>query len=106
MTRIAGQILTPLYLTWVLASIVAARVLFKYGPRICTLSGTLAVALSTVLLPLVVIKGVKPWIFADIALMGAGLGFSMLAMLLAMQQPLTAEMAIDQQIPQCPVKAR
>jgi len=81
----AGQILTPLYLTWVLASIVAARVLFKYGPRICTLSGTLAVALSTVLLPLVVIKGVKPWIFADIALMGAGLGFSMLAMLLAMQ---------------------
>ena len=38
--------------------------------------------LLVLLLPLVVIKGVKPWIFADIALMGAGLGFSMLAMLL------------------------
>ena len=81
----AGQILTPLYLTWVLASIVAARMLFRYGPRICTLLGTLAVCVSTVLLPTVIMQGVKPVIFADIALMGAGLGFSMLSMLLAMQ---------------------
>lgn len=81
----AGQILTPLYLTWVLASIVAARLLFLYGPRMCTLGGTLSVCVSTALLPYVITHGSKTWIFADIALMGAGLGFSMLSMLLAMQ---------------------
>lgn len=81
----AGQILTPLYLTWVLASVVAARMLFRYGPRACTLLGTLSVGISTALLPTVIMQGSKPIIFADIALMGGGLGFSMLSMLLAMQ---------------------
>ena len=35
----AGQILTPLYLTWVLASIVAARLLLRVGARVATVVG-------------------------------------------------------------------
>ena len=44
----AGQILTPLYLTWVLASIVAARLLLRIGVRAATVVGTAAVFVSFV----------------------------------------------------------
>src|SRR5262245_47064019 len=47
----AGQLLTPLYLTWVLASIVAARFLLRIGVRASTIGGTCAVFMSCVALP-------------------------------------------------------
>ena len=81
----AGQILTPLYLTWVLASIVAARLLFRIGPRVSTIAGTSAVFVACAALPWTASHASRTWIFADIALMGAGLGFSMLALLLTVQ---------------------
>lgn len=81
----AGQILTPLYLMWVLASIVAARLLFRIGPRVSTVIGTAAVFLASVALPWAAAHPGRAWVFADIALMGAGLGFSMLSLLLAVQ---------------------
>jgi len=81
----AGQILTPLYLTWVLASIVAARLLFRIGARASTVIGIAAVFVSSLLLPWAVGHASRAWVFGDIALMGAGLGFSMLSLLLAVQ---------------------
>ena len=47
----AGQILTPIYLTWVLASIVAARLLLRVGVRVATAVGTLAVFVAFAALP-------------------------------------------------------
>jgi predicted MFS family arabinose efflux permease len=81
----AGQILTPLYLFWVLSSIVAARLLFRIGPRVSAVLGTAAVFISCSALPWTAVHASRAWVFADIALMGAGLGFSMLSLLLAVQ---------------------
>lgn len=81
----AGQILTPLYLMWVLSSIVAARLLFRIGPKVSTIIGTSAVFVSCLLLPWIAVNTSRAWVFADIALMGSGLGFSMLSLLLAVQ---------------------
>jgi MFS family permease len=81
----AGQILTPLYLMWVLSSIVAARLLFRIGPRVSTVAGTSAVFVACTALPWAAGSASHVWIFADIALMGSGLGFSMLALLLSVQ---------------------
>ncbi len=81
----AGQILTPLYLMWVLSSIVAARLLFRIGPRLSTVLGTSAVFIACAGLPLTAGLASRRWVFADIALMGTGLGFSMLALLLSVQ---------------------
>lgn len=81
----AGQILTPLYLMWVLSSIVAARLLFRIGPRLSTIVGTSAVFIACAALPSTAGLASRRWVFADIALMGTGLGFSMLALLLTVQ---------------------
>jgi EmrB/QacA subfamily drug resistance transporter len=81
----AGQILTPLYLTWVLASIVAARMLLRVGARVSTVVGTSAVFIATMALPWLAVGSSRASVFADIALMGTGLGFAMLSLLLAVQ---------------------
>jgi EmrB/QacA subfamily drug resistance transporter len=81
----AGQVLTPLYLTWVLASIVAARLLLKIGARPSTVAGTAALFVSFLVLPSLAGGASRAMIFADMALMGTGLGFAMLSLLLAVQ---------------------
>lgn len=81
----AGQILTPLYLTWVLASIIAARLLLRVGTRASTIAGTAAVFLSFAALPWLAVGSSRASVFADMGLMGTGLGFAMLSLLLAVQ---------------------
>lgn len=81
----AGQILTPIYLTWVLASIVAARLLLRVGVRVATVLGTAAIFVSLIALPWLAVGSSRAWLFADMALMGTGLGFAMLSLLLAVQ---------------------
>jgi predicted MFS family arabinose efflux permease len=81
----AGQILTPLYLAWVLASIMAARLLLRVGARASTVAGTAAVFVSFTALPWLAVGSSRASVFADMGLMGTGLGFSMLSLLLAVQ---------------------
>ena len=81
----AGQILTPLYLTWVLASVVAARVLLRVGVRAATVAGAAAMFVSLVALPWLAVGSSRALLFADMGLMGTGLGFAMLSLLLAVQ---------------------
>jgi MFS family permease len=81
----AGQILTPLYLTWVLASIVAARMLLRIGVRASTVGGAAAIFLSSAALPWLAVGSSRVLLLADMALMGTGLGFAMLSLLLAVQ---------------------
>jgi EmrB/QacA subfamily drug resistance transporter len=81
----AGQILTPLYLTWVLASIVAARLLLTVGARPSTVAGTAAIFVAFAALPWLAVESSRALVFADMALMGMGLGFAMLSLLLAVQ---------------------
>jgi predicted MFS family arabinose efflux permease len=81
----AGQILTPIYLMWVLASIVAARLLLRVGARASTVAGTAAVFVSFSALPWLAVGSSRVAVFADMGLMGTGLGFAMLSLLLAVQ---------------------
>jgi len=81
----AGQVLTPLYLTWVFASIVAARLLLRIGVRASTIAGMAAVFVSCAALPWLPVGSSRVLVFGDMALMGTGLGFVMLSLLLAVQ---------------------
>jgi EmrB/QacA subfamily drug resistance transporter len=81
----AGRILTPLYFTWVLASIVAARLFLRVGPRVSTLAGTTAIFIAFSALPWLAIESSRITLFGDVALLGAGLGLSMLSLLLTVQ---------------------
>jgi EmrB/QacA subfamily drug resistance transporter len=81
----AGQILTPIYLTWVFASIVAARLLLRVGARASAVAGTAAVFASLAALPWLAVGTSRAAIFADMGLMGTGLGFALLSLLLAVQ---------------------
>jgi EmrB/QacA subfamily drug resistance transporter len=81
----AGQLLTPLYLTWVLASIVAARLLLRIGVRASAIAGTSAVFIACVALPWLAVGTSRALLLADMALLGTGLGFAMLSLLLAAQ---------------------
>jgi EmrB/QacA subfamily drug resistance transporter len=81
----AGQILTPIYLVWVFASIAAARLLLRIGPRTAAIVGTAAVFVSFLPLPWLAAASSRVPVFADMGLMGAGLGFSLLSLLLAVQ---------------------
>jgi EmrB/QacA subfamily drug resistance transporter len=81
----AGQILTPIYLMWVLASIVAARTLLRVGVRFVTMAGVLAVFVAFTALPWLAVGSSRAAVFADMGLMGTGLGLAMLSLLLAVQ---------------------
>lgn len=81
----AGQLLTPLYLTWVLASIVAARLLLRIGVRVAAIAGTSAVFAACAALPWLAVGSSRAALFGDMTLMGTGLGFAMLSLLLAVQ---------------------
>jgi EmrB/QacA subfamily drug resistance transporter len=86
----AGQVLTPIYLTWVLASIIAARLLLRVGPRVSTLAGTAAMFVSSAALPWLAIESSRAALVADMAVMGAGLGFAMLSLLLTVQHSVSS----------------
>jgi EmrB/QacA subfamily drug resistance transporter len=91
----AGQILTPIYLTWVLASIVAARLLLRVGARPATVAGMAMLFISFIFLPWLAIGSSRAALFADMALMGAGLGLAMLSLLLAVQHSVSrAELGV------------
>ena len=91
----AGQILTPIYLMWVLASIVAARLLLRVGARVSTVAGTAAVFASFTALPWLAVGSSRAAVFVDMGLMGTGLGFALLSLLLAMQHSVSpAELGI------------
>ena len=82
----AGQILTPIYLMWVLASIVAARLLLRVGARAATVVGYGGgVPRRSSALPWLAVGSSRAALFADMGLMGTGLGFAMLSLLLAVQ---------------------
>jgi EmrB/QacA subfamily drug resistance transporter len=81
----AGQVLTPIYLMWVLASIVAARIILHTGVRAMTVLGSAAVFVAISLLPWLAVRASRGALFVDMGLMGVGLGLAMLSMLLAVQ---------------------
>ncbi|MDQ3373449.1 MAG: MFS transporter [Acidobacteriota bacterium] len=82
----AGSLLTPLMLSWVLMSVVGGRLLLKVGYRAITIVGFIILTVGFVLLALFQRETARFWLYADLVLIGAGLGLTMLTLLIAVQQ--------------------
>ncbi len=82
----AGSLLTPLMLSWVGLSIVGGRLLLKVGYRPTTLAGLFILTLGFALLSSYQRTTPRAWLYVDLILIGAGLGLTMLTLLIAVQQ--------------------
>jgi predicted MFS family arabinose efflux permease len=81
----AGQVLTPLFLGWVVMSIVAARMTVKLGYRSLAITGSALMTAGFVLLSLVGADSARSAVLQAGLLIGSGMGLSMLSLLLAVQ---------------------
>ncbi|MBF8300923.1 MAG: bmr3 [Acidobacteria bacterium] len=81
----AGQVLTPLFLGWVIMSIAAARLTVKVGYRGLAIAGSVLMTLGFVGLTLVGADSPRGAVLVAGMLIGSGMGLSMLSLLLAVQ---------------------
>jgi EmrB/QacA subfamily drug resistance transporter len=82
----AGSLLTPLMLSWVLMSVVGGRFLLKVGYRSISIVGFFVLTVGFVFLALFQRETARFWLYIDLMLIGAGLGLTMLTLLIAVQQ--------------------
>jgi EmrB/QacA subfamily drug resistance transporter len=82
----AGSFLTPLMLSWVSLSIIGGRLLLKIGYRPTTIAGFALLTLGFVLLSSFGRATPRVWLYFDLIMIGAGLGLTMLTLLIAVQQ--------------------
>lgn len=82
----AGSLLTPLMLTWVTMSVIGGRLMLRIGYRIITIFGYAALTLGFISLAMFDPGVSRLWLYADLMMIGAGLGLSMLTLLIAVQQ--------------------
>jgi drug resistance transporter, EmrB/QacA subfamily len=82
----AGSLLTPLMLSWVGMSVIGGRLLLKVGYRPTSIVGFALLTLGFVLLSLYQRQTARLWLYIDLILIGAGLGLTMLTLLIAVQQ--------------------
>jgi EmrB/QacA subfamily drug resistance transporter len=82
----AGSLLTPLMLSWVSLSIVGGRLLLRVGYRPTTLAGLFILTLGFAFLSSFQRTTPRVWLYVDLMLIGAGLGLTMLTLLIAVQQ--------------------
>ncbi|MBI4263793.1 MAG: MFS transporter [Acidobacteria bacterium] len=81
----AGQVLTPLFLGWVVMSILCARFTVRLGYRPLAVSGSALMTLGFLVLTLVHADSSRNSVLAGGLLIGSGMGLSMLSVLLAVQ---------------------
>ena len=82
----AGSLLTPLMLSWVSMSVVGGRLLLKIGYRTIAIMGFVLLTTGFIFLALYQIETPRFWLYIDLILIGAGLGWTMLTLLIAVQQ--------------------
>ncbi len=82
----AGSLLTPLMLSWVTMSVVGGRILLKVGYRKISIVGFIILTVGFVFLALFERETPRFWLYVDLVLIGAGLGLTMLTLLIAVQQ--------------------
>ena len=81
----AGQVLTPLFLGWVTTSIIAARLTVKIGYKPIAMAGSILLTAGFGGLAMVTPDSSRAVLLVSCLIMGAGMGFSMLSLLLAVQ---------------------
>ncbi len=82
----AGSLLTPLMLSWVTMSVVGGRLLLRVGYRPTTLAGFVLLTVGFIFLSMYGRETARFWLYVDLVLIGAGLGLTMLTLLIAVQQ--------------------
>ena len=82
----AGSLLTPLMLSWVGMAVVGGRLLLRVGYRKTTLAGAGLLTLGFAMLSSFGRGSARWWLYLDLVLIGAGLGLTMLTLLIAVQQ--------------------
>ncbi|HEV7645697.1 MAG TPA: MDR family MFS transporter [Pyrinomonadaceae bacterium] len=82
----AGSLLTPLMLSWVSFSVIGGRLMLKIGYRLLTIVGFIVLALGFALLAIYDREMSQFWLYFDLTIIGAGLGMTMLTLLIAVQQ--------------------
>ncbi len=82
----AGSLLTPLMLSWVSFSVIGGRLLLKLGYRNITLAGFIVLTLGFAMLAMFGRETPSFWLYFDLVIIGAGLGMTMLTLLIAVQQ--------------------
>ncbi|MDQ4120433.1 MAG: MFS transporter [Acidobacteriota bacterium] len=87
----AGSLLTPLMLSWVGMSIIGGRLLLKIGFRTTAIIGFIFLTLGFAFLSLFQRDTMRLWLYVDLILIGAGLGLTMLTLLIAVQQAVSRE---------------
>jgi Na+/melibiose symporter-like transporter len=81
----AGQVLTPLFLGWVVMSIVAARMTVRLGYRVSAIAGSVLMTTGFVGLSLLDSQSSRLLLLTSCTILGAGMGTQMLSLLLAVQ---------------------
>jgi MFS family permease len=81
----AGQVLTPLFLGWVIMSIISAKATVKIGYRVVSVTGGVLIVIGYSGLTLLAVDSTRALLFGACFVMGAGMGLQMLSMLLAVQ---------------------
>jgi EmrB/QacA subfamily drug resistance transporter len=82
----AGSLLTPLMLSWVTMSVVGGRLMLRVGYRGITIFGFVLLTAAFVLLALFGRETPRALLYPNLVLIGAGLGLTMLTLLIAVQQ--------------------
>jgi EmrB/QacA subfamily drug resistance transporter len=82
----AGSLLTPLMLSWVSMSVLGGRLLLKIGYRRITFAGFIVMTIGFSLLAMFQRDTPIYMLYIDLVLIGAGLGLTMLTLLIAVQQ--------------------
>jgi EmrB/QacA subfamily drug resistance transporter len=81
----AGATLTPMLLSWVVASIISSRLLLRVNYRTLALIGMVLLTAGSFLLWQLSDRGQQIWLVVSTGLMGSGMGFSIPAFLIAVQ---------------------
>jgi predicted MFS family arabinose efflux permease len=81
----AGQVLTPLFLGWVVMSIVGARITLVLGYRVSAIGGSILMTIGFIGLSLLDRGSSRTMLLASCTILGAGMGMQMLSLLLAVQ---------------------
>nr|AIA16654.1 drug resistance MFS transporter, drug:H+ antiporter-2 (14 Spanner) (DHA2) family [uncultured bacterium] len=82
----AGSLLTPLMLSWVSMSIVGGHLLLRVGYSLISIVGFCFLTAGFVFISIFERETPRFWLYFDLVLIGAGLGLTMLTLLIAVQQ--------------------
>ncbi|HEX8748532.1 MAG TPA: MDR family MFS transporter [Pyrinomonadaceae bacterium] len=82
----AGSLLTPLMLSWVGLSVIGGRLLLLVGYKPTSIVGFILLTVGLALLANFNRDTRRLWLYLDLIMVGAGLGLTMLTLLIAVQQ--------------------